>query len=257
MNRHVEHPSRLDGLGPSTFRVWAVVWVAVGACGSPESGDSAPPAREETAGADAEPAADDEVVLGALSGGSLRAALDPPPEPEEPPPSPASRASAGARASIAIFAAVEPLHAAATAVEVGTDRASADMTTAVAGLRDRVEEAEAAARSALAGYEPLFHDAAHGAEARTRAGDLLDSVAATIAAARFPLPVQLADQVAEASADVRAEVQETVDDAIHQVLLLRTRPLFCDAARHYGAAGTPRAREQLARYGPVFLESCP
>ncbi|HJL15653.1 MAG TPA: hypothetical protein RMH99_08360 [Sandaracinaceae bacterium LLY-WYZ-13_1] len=151
----------------------------------------------------------------------------------------------------------EQAYAEALAMPLGAGEVAEDAQAAVARLSEELQAANQAVGEALARYRPFFEDEALGPVARTRAGDLLDAHAARVGAVRLPLPRDMREQLAEASPDIRAEVERVFDEGIGEAMARRAGRLYCLAMQHYRAAGTERARAQLARYGASFVSRCP
>jgi len=170
---------------------------------------------------------------------------------------PADRAPARARRPRPQLAHAAELARTATAVSFVFDTPAADERAMMAALNQRLGAARRALGDALDAYAELENDEALELGVQEATADLLDEFAAGLIAVSAPVPLDVAARAAEASEEALAEVAAAFQAQLREVLAPHAALYFCEAVTYYRRAGTPRAEEQLARYGDAFVARCP
>ncbi len=255
-------------MGTSPARTSLVLLVLLVACaGNAEETTPAPVEPSTGAAAESDAASEegvDAVLIGCVGRGcdGLVGALDQPPTPpprERPaevlperriPAATTTTRPAGLQAAAALYAELDTQ-------PIGSNVAAATLTDAVGLLRDQVAEASVLlARLNAACDLAATQDTALAPEAETLKADGYDLLAGRLTDAPFVVPTDLEGRIQELSPDDQANLRVEVLSRVREVLRVQAAPLFCDAARTYRSAGTPRASEQLGAYGNALLLHC-
>ncbi len=255
------------GISPTRFNLVLLLLVACG--GNAEETTPAPVESSSTGASQESDAESDEGVDAVLIGcvgsgcevlvGALRNHPPIPPPLDQPAEVLPERRIAATAATTrpAGLAAAAAVYAELDTQPIGSSVAAATLTDAVGQLRDQAAAASVLlARLSTACDLAAIQDTALAPEAETLKADGYDLLAGRLTNAPFVVPTDLEERVQLLPPEDQASLRVEVLARVRDVLTVRAAPLFCEAARAYRSAGTPRASEQLGAYGNALLLHC-